>query len=213
MEFERRIIVIDDDSLLRGLLTTQLRVWGFAVRDASNPVDATKLCREFDPDAVLVDVDLGSGINGFQLVEALVRQQPQLSVIFLTRFPDARASISRLSPSIRNAGFVSKHAVLETNELLEVINGVLNNNRKNLQEPDTLKLPIRSLTNRQLEILKLIHDGQTNQQIAASRNISLSAVENIVGRIFKKLGLKDSGLNNRAKAVRQYAESYGYPTT
>lgn len=210
MSFERKILIVEDDALLRELLATQLTEWGFSVAVASTPVEATQLCKKIDPDAVLLDVDLGSGPNGFQLAEALGRQMPHLAVVFLTRFPDARASISRMSPTLRNAAYVSKNAIEHADELLYAINATLNDAGKKVKRVITSDHPIATLTKRQLEVLRLLHEGKTNSQIAQERNRSVSSVENMIGRIFKALGIDGNASNSRATAVRMYAETYGY---
>ncbi|MFM6980901.1 MAG: hypothetical protein ACKOWE_05810, partial [Micrococcales bacterium] len=69
--------------------------------------------------------------------------------------------------------------------------------------------PLANLTRAQLELLDLMHEGKTNQQISLIRKVSISAVENLANRTFKALGLEAGSSNARAMAVRIYNENYG----
>lgn len=211
MSFVRRVVIVDDDNLLRSLLRTQLEHWGFEAYEADSSPTAVSLCKQVDPDAVILDVDLGAGPNGYQLAEALGRHMPHLAIVFLTRFPDARLSISRMSPSLRGAAFVNKNAVLSSDDLLRALNAALADSGSTVST-DTKSGPslISTLTRTQLDVLRLMHDGFTNAQIAEIRGTSISAVDNIVSRIFKALEIDVPGSNQRARAVRLYAENLGY---
>lgn len=206
----RNIVLVEDDSLLRSLLASQLRLWGFGVHTAGSAAEATKLCLDVDPDGVVLDVDLGTGANGFQLAEALGRQLPHLAIVFLTRFPDARSSISRMSPALRGASYVNKNAIDESDELLEAINAALNDAGRTVKGPALSTQPLAGLTRRQLDVLRMMHDGKTNAQITRERGTTLSATENLITRIFRELEIDRNVANPRAIAVRKYAEAYGY---
>lgn len=210
MGFVRKIVVVEDDTLFRELLHTQLSAWGFEVRNADSASQALAVCRSFDPDGVILDVDLGDGPNGFQLAEALGRRMPHLAVVFLTRFPDTRESISRMSPTLRHAAFVNKSAVAHSDDVLRAINAALNDAGAEVKQNMVSSNPLSDLTRTQLEVLRLMHDGLTNAQIAEARSTSLSAVNNLVGRIFKSLKVDQLGSNPRSIAVRMYSESLGY---
>lgn len=206
----RNLVIVEDDSLLRGLLASQLRSWGFGVHVAASAIEATQMCRDVDPDGVILDVDLGSGPNGFQLAEALGRQLPHLGIVFLTRFPDARASITRMSPALRGASYVNKSAIENSDELLDAINAALNDVGRKYKKTTPATQPLGGLTRMQLEVLRMMHEGKTNVQIAQVRGTTLSATENLITRIFRALEIDRSVANPRAVAVRKYAEAYGY---
>ncbi len=210
-EFEgRRVVIVDDDALLRGLLATQLQNWGFVVAQATSPRTAIDQCIKLDPDGVILDVDLGDGLNGFQLAEALVRRFPHLEVVFLTRFPDARSSLERLSPALRNAAYVNKNAVENSDELLVALNAALKGHGVSVRHDERPDRPLSGLTRAQFAVLQLMYEGLTNGQIAEARGISVSAVEKNVSRIFQSLGLTGNASNARSTAVRLFAENYGH---
>jgi DNA-binding NarL/FixJ family response regulator len=68
--------------------------------------------------------------------------------------------------------------------------------------------PLANLSRTQLEILRLISEGKTNQQIADDRGRSLSATESAVTRTLEELGIpKDAELNVRVAATRKFFEA------
>lgn len=205
----RRIVLVEDDALLRDLLRSQIASWGFEVKAASSAKEAVAVCEDFDPDCLVLDVDLGPGLNGFQLAEAMVRRMNHVAVVFLTRFPDARAYISRLSDELRSVAYVNKGAVENAGELKAAIDAALTDRGVSIRHDRMRDRPMANLTRSQLDVLRLMHAGLTNQQIAAERGSSLSATENLIGRTFRALGIDSGQANPRATAVRIYAESYG----
>ena len=63
-DFTRRVLVVEDDHFVGSLLAEALRGQGFEVEHAVSAVDAKNLLKNFDPDAALIDVGLGSGPSG-----------------------------------------------------------------------------------------------------------------------------------------------------
>ena len=65
--YQRNIVVVEDDDLLRSLLADSLERAGFRVTTAANAADARRAIHTADPDAVVLDIDLGQGPNGFDI--------------------------------------------------------------------------------------------------------------------------------------------------
>ena len=86
----RTVLVVEDDRLTLGLLAEILTQAGFVVGAADSAARARSMWNRMDPDAVVLDVDLGSGVNGFDLADAFMAQTPSLAVLFLSNLPDAR---------------------------------------------------------------------------------------------------------------------------
>lgn len=208
-DLTRRVVIIDDDALLRGLLVSQLTSWGFDTREADSAQSGLKVCRDHDPDAVILDVDLGAGMDGFQFAEVLARRMPHLAVVFLTRYPDARASMSRLSTALEGAAYLNKSGVIDSSELLTALNAALADQGVTVRHDARSNRPLASLTTSQLDVLRMIYEGKTNPQIAQARNTSTTAVENLISRLFKALGIGQDEANRRVIAARVYGEHYG----
>ena len=105
----RSLLLVEDDPFSRGLLEQTFRASGFEVVAAANAVEAVRLFEEADPDALVVDVNLGPGADGLELANALRSQAPYLAVLVLTRFPSpAVAGMRDRTPP--HAAFLSKDA-------------------------------------------------------------------------------------------------------
>ena len=79
---ERKILVVEDESLLRNLIANLLESEGFLVQTAGSAVEAKRVAKLFDPDLALLDIELGDGPNGLDLAESLLALYPGLSVFF-----------------------------------------------------------------------------------------------------------------------------------
>jgi DNA-binding NarL/FixJ family response regulator len=211
--YERRVLVIEDEALLRDLLAQTLTGHGFAVSTAANALEARAVFDEVDLDAIIVDINLGPGLDGYDLAEALLRESPELGVLFLTNLPDPRFSGHGARPVFRGAAYLRKSQLVGTNELVdalgEVLAGRVSSGHRHDQNPDR---PLADLSRMQLEVLKLVAMGKSNQQIAEERDRSLGAVESMLSRIFAILGIDASADGNaRVEASRQYMVAAGIP--
>ena len=84
-----------------------------------------QLVAEFDPDVMLLDVDLGSGPNGIHLAHVLNETRPDIAVLILTKYPDARSASRDGIELPPNVGFLRKHLVSDTAYLLKALEKVL----------------------------------------------------------------------------------------
>ena len=67
VEFKLRVLIVDDEPLVRSLLTEVVKSLGYDAKSADSASDARKICQSFDADVAIIDVDLGPGPNGFDL--------------------------------------------------------------------------------------------------------------------------------------------------
>jgi two-component system OmpR family response regulator len=77
------ILVVDDEEVLAELLGAALRHQGWEVRTASNGWEALDAARDFDPDAVVLDIQM-PGLDGMETLDRLRKTDPHLPVLFLT---------------------------------------------------------------------------------------------------------------------------------
>ena len=74
--FKSRVLVLEDDDFTRTMLSENLRSTGFIVESAANVSQALDLLLQFEPNAVLVDLNLGSGPNGSDFLIRVDRDFP-----------------------------------------------------------------------------------------------------------------------------------------
>ena len=202
-----RIVIADDHPLyldaLRRLLEgcPSLQVVG----EATNGKEALELCRRLGPDVVLMDVRMPE-MDGLAAARAIKREMPDTVVLFITAFDDP----GYLSEALKTgaSGYVLKYATSREiiNAIGKALAGEFSLNRgiatrllRNLLDE---QVPIRPdghprspfferLTPREIEVLRLIVRGSTNQDIARDLHISVSTVKKHVRSITTKLGVSD----------------------
>ena len=210
--YQRRILVVEDEPLMASLLSDALVVHHFEVRIASDVLEARQVVKEFDPDAALIDISLGYGPSGLDLAHALSKQRPDIALLILTKHADARAAQAGPIDVPEKCGFLRKDKVRDTNYLLEKLESVIADNADQVRDDQESGNPLGVLTPRQLEVLRLISMGYTNEFIAQYTNASLSSVERWVMQVFRALGIDSRGvLNSRVEAVRIFTAASSLP--
>lgn len=193
------IMLVDDHPLLRKGLRQLITLSGDmdVVAEASNGTDAIKLAVELDPDLILLDLNM-QGIDGLETLRCLRNEGVTSRIVMLT--------VSDADEDVLNAisagadGYLLKD--MEPEDMLEQIERALSG-RMVLSEAITqvLATAIRnptskteaasdSLTQRELEILKLIAKGLSNKLIARELDISDGTVKVHVKHLLKKLHLR-----------------------
>ncbi len=210
--FVRRALVVEDDSFTRTLIGHLLEVEGFVVRRCTSSAEAIDAFEDFDPDVLVVDVQLGAAPNGAQLAEALRQRAPYLGIVVVSNFPVA-TSAGLGQPLPTGAAFLHKAEINEPRLLLDAIDSALMDSVPRMVRQSTgAASPLASLTSAQLVILHQIALGLSNAEIARQRGTSLRNVEKLVSRTFTALGLSDDAAHNsRVTATRIYIEAMGVP--
>lgn len=212
MNFEPRLLVVDDDQLIRSLLEQSFKSLGFEVRTAKDSADARKVAHEFDPDVALLDVDLGPGPDGFDLANILKIACPGLALVFLTNIgdPQVMGKTSKNLPA--GAAYLLKSKVRDPQHILEVLEAVTKGQGKKHRDDVQHPHPLKQLSRSQFEVIKLVAAGKSNEEIALIRATTVRAVRFIMIRAFAALGLKDgSGPERRVQAAIEYLKLSGIP--
>lgn len=200
----RRVLVIEDEPLTRGLLVSLLAGAGYEVEEAADAHTAVRLIRECDPDALVVDLNLGSGPGGAEVLTACERIAPWAALVVLTNSPTPMAA--GLDPEVipERAAYLHKRSVMAGDLLLETLASVLADGqprRDDRQGPDRF----HDLSRDQMEVLRLVAEGLSNAEIGARRGTTAHAVEQIFQRVLRNLDIpKDPSINPRVVAARLF---------
>ncbi|NGP46355.1 response regulator transcription factor [Bacillaceae bacterium SIJ1] len=192
------VLLVDDHEMVRmGLaayLSTQHDIK--VVGEASNGQEGVDMALSLNPDVILMDLVM-EGMNGIDATKAIIQQQPDARIIVLTSFIDdekvypviqagAMSYLLKTSKAWDIAQAIRStfrgEGVMETKVTSKMIEHMRNSNQTH---------PHDSLTGRELEVLKLIADGQSNQDIADSLSITIKTVKTHVSSIFQKLDVYD----------------------
>lgn len=203
-----KLLIVDDDNFARTTLSGGLTAMGYQViASVSAANQALAATYDHEPDVALLDLDLGPGPTGIDLSVLLRKRYPNVGIIFLTSYSDPRFLTTDVSSLPTGSRYLTKTALTNLAMLTNLINQTqaapLKTSRK-LPKSET------RLSDKQLNILKLLAAGKTTSQIAESLNISIKAVEGTISRLNNNLGLAHEGTENRrVQLVRAYYRMIG----
>ncbi len=209
----RSLLVVEDNSLLRELLASALEARGFVVYTAASVADAKRCVLRVDPDCVILDIELGPGPNGFDFADMLREVSPHAAVVFLTNLPDPRFSDHGTDGLPSSVAYLRKTALSDVDSLVEALDAAMRGSdlRRHRHDQDSGR-PLASLTQKQIDVMLLAAEGKSNAQIAADRNLSVKAVEDLLSRAASVLGVDAAQDGNvRVAAVRRFLEGIGAP--
>lgn len=202
---ERRVLIVEDDTLLASLVTTSLQEAGFQVRTAVSSLEARKQIKTFDPDLVLLDLDLGEGPSGVHLAHVLSDQRPDIAILVLTKHAHAQSVSPKENDLPESVGFIRKQSVTAPTELVAAIEKVLADRPFEVRQDQNLSGLSSNLPPRAQEVLRLLAGSCSNQEIARRTNMSLKTVEKWIDRIYQELGIENtSAVNARVAAATRY---------
>ncbi len=204
----RRVLVVEDQAALRLLVCDMLARAGWETAAAADAAEATRLFAEFDPDALLTDIDLGSRPSGAELAVMLSELAPHLGVVFLSSYPRAAAGAKVMG--LDRAVFVSKQDLGSAADLVAALETALSTHPAPAPSVPAPTDALGTLTRHQLEVLAMIARGWTNEQIAEASGSTVRAVERAISRLFERLGVTgDAGVNPRVAAATMYVAAFG----
>ncbi len=201
-----RILIADDHALFREGLKSLLeaepdfRVIG----EAQNGREALRAALETQPDVILMDIQM-PGLDGVGATKEILKENPEAKVVMLTMYRQDAYVFEAVKAGAR--GYLLKDASAE--ELVDAIRRVYAGEvlldaelaEQIIQDfhAKAAQIPTASradLTEREVQILRLLAQGATNQEIADDLGISEKTVRNRLSEIFAKLHL-----NNRTQAA------------
>lgn len=208
---KRSVLVVEDDPFLRDLLAVALERNGFVVETAASAADAKRVFSRGDHDAVMLDVSLGPGLNGFDLAHILRSQSPNVAIVFLTDLPDSRFAGKEPGELPPGIVYLRKSKMSDTQTLAVALDSALRGiNMNEFRQDQEQDRPLGNLTRKQLTVLGLAARGMTNAQIAEERGVSVKAVEDAIARASQALAMdNEDGANTRVTVVRRYLEATG----
>jgi DNA-binding NarL/FixJ family response regulator len=210
-----RILIVDDHSMVREGL--RLRISAFSDLDvcgeASTEEEAMTLVKQTNPQLIIVDISLKGG-NGIELIKRVKSLYPSIKMLVSSGFHESLYAERALRAGAM--GYLNKQDSGE--KVIEAIRVVLSGERyvspeitqrlvsQALGNRGDVMDPIDLLTDRELEIFRMIGKGRTSSAIANELFLSTHTIDSHRENIKRKLGLKNAAELN-AHASRFLIES------
>jgi NarL family two-component system response regulator LiaR len=186
------VMLVDDHTVVRSGLATFLRAFEDLelVGEAKNGLEALNLCHQKKPDVILMDLMMPE-MDGIAATQAILKDYPDIKIIAMTSFDEAE-----LVHGVLAAGAISyllKNVTAD--ELAKAIREAVSG--RSTLSPEAAKVLIHAtrhpqqilydLTEREMEVLKLVVQGNSNQHIADTMIISVATVKAHISSILSKL--------------------------
>ncbi|MBM7659895.1 DNA-binding NarL/FixJ family response regulator [Bacillus mesophilus] len=203
-----KVILADDQDLIRGSLRIVLKVEPDieVVGVAANGAVAIDLCERYQPDVVLMDIHMPE-MNGIEATKQIKQKWPNIRVVMLTTFHDmenVREALTvgadgyllkamqpeDLASSIRlvnNGGTLIPQDIAKM-MVAEWTSGTASSS--NIKKKNEMKSSF-SLTERELDVLRLMVKGKDNREIARKLYLTEGTVKNYISSIYSKLDVAD----------------------
>ncbi len=196
-----QVLLVDDHNVVRSGLATFLKAYEDLklVGEAKNGVEAIHLCRQVKPDVVLMDLKMPV-MDGVAATRAILTSCPDIKIIAMTSFDEAE-----LVHDVLAAGAISYLLKnISADELAKAIRDAASG--KSTLSPEAARVliqatrptqqPTGDLTEREMEVLRLVVQGKSNQQIADAMVITIATVKAHISNILGKLQV-----SSRAEAI------------
>jgi DNA-binding NarL/FixJ family response regulator len=201
------ILIVDDHPMMRDGLTAlisnrpDLSVCG----EADDVTEALRLVDELKPDLVLIDISLKTG-HGIDLISKIRERHPAMNMLVISMYDEliyaeraleAGASGYLCKQSARNSLLDAIHQVLAGKIYLspEMTDRILSSRVGGMIKPG--ETPIKSLSNRELEVLTLIGQGLTTRGVASQLHLSVHTIDTYREKLKTKLNLANGTALNR----------------
>ena len=192
-----KVLIVDDHEMVRLGLSAYLQTEPdiTVIGEAENGLAALEFCRATAPDVVLMDLVM-EPLDGIEATKRILAIRPEAKIIVLTSFIDE----TKILPALEAGATSYLLKTAKADEIVRAIRGAVKN--ESVIEPAVaakmLKSMLRqeprlhdSLTERELEVLKLIGQGKSNQEIADELFIGIKTVKTHVSNILSKLQCGD----------------------
>ena len=200
------IIIIDDDFLVVNSLKTILQASGINVLGLGySGIEAMELYSKYNPDVVLMDIRM-KDMTGIEATREILKLDSDAKILLITTFQDD--DYIREALSLGCKGYILKQNI---DSIIPSINAVHSGNMvfdskivssiKKYREKEIEG----ELTDREMDILRLVADGKNNKEIASILYLSEGTIRNYISTMLEKLTLRD----RTQLAIYYYKSKFG----
>jgi DNA-binding NarL/FixJ family response regulator len=194
-----KVLLVDDHEVVRDGLKTILsdEFLSIEIKEADNGTDAEKLARKEKLDIIIMDISM-SGKTGLNVLKQLRSELIKTPILILSTHPENQYAIRVLK--LGGNGYLTKDCLRA--ELVSAVKLIVSGKKyisANIAaklamrfDDDASKEPHELLSDRELEVLKLIAKGKTVSQIAEELSLSIPTISTYRARLIEKMQMKNN---------------------
>jgi DNA-binding NarL/FixJ family response regulator len=202
-----RVVVGEDQPLVREGIVRVLEEGGLeVVAVAADAEDLLRKAGAHHPDVVITDIQMPPDLtdDGLRAAQEIRSRQPDVGVVVLSQFLEDRYALDLVGERAQGVGYLLKDRVGDLTLFIDAVRRVARGG--SALDPEVVQRmvgrkreggPLDELTPGDLEVLRLMAEGRSNQGIAARLAVSERAIQQHVASIFEKLELPATGDDHR----------------
>lgn len=189
-----KVLVVDDHAVVReGIRRLLATISGAEIHEAATAQEAITLSRSVSPDVIVLDINL-DGSSGLELLRRFKAENSASRIVMFTMHSEPSYAMRALKAGA--AGYVSKSA--DAGELVTAVKKIASGDRY-LDRSMASELvfsssfhedPLHKLSNREVEILRLLGEGKSLAEIADTFGVAYKTIANSCSRLKEKLGVE-----------------------
>ena len=193
-----KIVIVDDDKFVCLSLQTILQADPEITVAAcgTSGEEAIRLFRTHHPDILLIDIQM-PGLSGLEAGEAILKEDPDARILFLTTFSDNEYIVKALQIGAR--GYLIKQEIESIAPALKAVlsgqsafgNEIRTRLPSLISSPAPSDLSALGISQREMEVICLVAQGLNNREIADALFLSEGTIRNYLSTILDKLQLRD----------------------
>jgi DNA-binding NarL/FixJ family response regulator len=194
-----RVVIADDSRLLREGIASFVRGEGIdVVAEASDADELLAAVDDHEPDVAIVDIRMppSQTDEGIQAAHEIRRRHPETGIILLSQHVEVGVATQLLAAEPQRLGYLLKDRVTDPEDFVASLRRVAGGGT--VFDPQVVSRlladrdeagRLRSLSQREREVLELVAQGRSNKAIGERLGVTQGAVQKHVSTIFNKLGL------------------------
>jgi DNA-binding NarL/FixJ family response regulator len=202
-----RVVIADDNLIVRKGIVALLEESGIEVPAQAGAADELlRAVEEHTPDVAIVDIRMPPTHTdeGLRAAHEIRERHPATAILVLSQHVEYGVATRVLAERPERLGYLLKDRVIDPDDFVGTLRRIARGGTA--LDPEVVARllaserddgPLQSLTPRELEVLQLVGEGLSNPAIAERLEITLRSAEKHVSSVFAKLGLPDTGNENR----------------
>jgi len=217
-ESRARVVVADDDVLLREGLVSLLGSAGFdVVGRCSMPTELVTLVQQLQPDLVIVDIRMPPThtTEGLDAARMIRQELPEIAILVLSAHVEVEQATELLT-SGKRMGYLLKDRISDVDDFLSTLDRIVNGAAvvdpalvQELLAIRRIEDPLKALSPREREVVALMAEGRSNSGIAHQLWVTEGTVEKHVRSVLTKLRIPEASEDHRrVLAVLTFLDSH-----